>query len=67
MINKITKADVLMMAAQITAGVLANPSTPNPSQDQYMRQNMLQQCIFDVQNAVISCGIQIIEEDVEDE
>ena len=56
---KITRADVMNMVAVMCAGVFANPTSG--TLDQYARQGILQQMIFDTQSAVAATGIDIIE------
>lgn len=57
----VTRTQVLMMAATIFSGIVANPCMAAMVADQYARQNLLQQTLWDVQNMFSSSGIEIVE------
>ena len=57
--KKVERKDVMNMVATMCAGVFANPASG--TQDQYSRQTIIQQMIWDVQTAILGAGIDIIE------
>jgi len=58
----IERKDVMSMVAVMCAGVFANPSSGITIQEQYLRQQTIQQMIWDTQNAIEGCGITIKED-----
>jgi hypothetical protein len=62
MISKVLTADVLNLAGQAISGIFANPASGNLSTDQHARQVIIQQTIIDIQNALMSIGIIIKDE-----
>ena len=57
--GSIKRKDVMNMVAIMCAGIFANPASG--AQDQYARQQMIQQMIWDTQSAIQGAGINIIE------
>lgn len=57
----IERKDVMNMVAIMCAGVFSNPTSGNIMQDQYGRQQVIQQMIWDTQSAIQAAGIDIIE------
>jgi hypothetical protein len=53
--------DVLCMVATMCAGIFANTATGHLIIDRYNRQQIIQQMIWDVTNAVKAAGITIKE------
>jgi len=56
------RADAMNMVAIMCAGVFANPMAHVIINNQYDRQNLIQQMIWDVQTACIGAGITITDE-----
>jgi hypothetical protein len=59
----IERKDAMNMVAIMCAGIFANPAFGNVVANQYDRQLVIQQMIWDVQGAMQSAGIDIIELD----
>ena len=57
----IERKDVMNMVAMMCAGIFANPASG--TQDQYSRQQVIQQTIWDTQSAIQGAGLTIIEPD----
>lgn len=63
MIHKVTKDDVLNLSGRVLAGIFSNTISGSFLQDTYARQQIIGETINDVQQALNSVGIYIIEDD----
>lgn len=59
--KQVRRCEVLSMVATIVAGVLANPVAGGMVTDQYARQQLMQQILWDVQNMFAAYGVEIID------
>jgi hypothetical protein len=64
--GSIERKDVMSMVATMCAGIFSNPASGDIARDQYTRQQVIQQMVWDTQVAIQGAGLEIIKPDEEE-